>query len=111
MDRVIKEQWKQRIADYKSSGQTGKVWCEANNLNINTLRYYTSKFNNENRSTIETSKTETPTKWVQVDASIPEQEIKDTALVISIGKASIKVNPNFDPEFLKEVVRTISSVC
>ncbi len=27
---------KQRIADYKSSGQTAKIWCEANNLNINT---------------------------------------------------------------------------
>lgn len=103
-----RKKWEQHIADYRISGRSARVWCEANNISVHTLRYWINKFHSENKSNLE-SKTESPTEWVQLDACKPEQEIEEAALVITIGQASIKVTPDFDPEFLKEVVRTLSS--
>ena len=33
------EQWKQRMEEYRSSGQTQKSWCEENQISLATFRY------------------------------------------------------------------------
>jgi hypothetical protein len=104
MDLTKRQKWEQHVANYRSSGKSAKVWCEANQVKIHTLRYWISKFHSNLQS-----KAEASTQWVQIEACKPEQKIAETALVITIGQVSIKVTPDFDPEFLKEVVRTLSS--
>lgn len=110
MGDTKRKKWKQLVDDCLHSGQSAPVWCKANNINVHTLRYWIKKFKNENTPDLE-DKTETPTTWVKVDTSQPKSEFIEEVLIISIGKASIKVNPNFDPKFLQDVVRTLSSIC
>ncbi|MCK4259680.1 MAG: hypothetical protein KAX49_11920 [Halanaerobiales bacterium] len=44
MEITKRKKCEQHVADYRSSGQTAKVWCEANNLNRYTLRYWIQKW-------------------------------------------------------------------
>jgi transposase-like protein len=108
MNLTKRQMWEQHVADYRSSGKSAKAWCEARQVKIHTLRYWISRFNSESKTNLQ-SKTEAPTQWIQIEACKPEQKIAETAVVITIGSASIKVTPGFDPELLKEVVRALSS--
>lgn len=110
MNQAKRKKWEQHVADYERSGQSQNAWCRDNDVKVNRLRYWIKKFENEKvavKRDIDTS-----TNWVKADTFRSKQEkVHDEALVITIGKASIKVNPDFDADFLKKVIGTLSSIC
>jgi hypothetical protein len=42
----------QQVNDYRVSGQTAVAWCSENNLNINTLRYWLTKYNRKAKANL-----------------------------------------------------------
>jgi len=95
--------WIDIIGAFANSGQSTKDWCESNGLNINTFKYWKSKLKREKTLVGKDSKT---TQWFKLEASEPERGV-----AIIIGKATIEVSTGFNPSLLKDVIRTLSSLC
>lgn len=95
--------WEERIANYRSSGLPAALWCESNQVNLNTFRSWISKLNKEAVLANE------PVKWVSLEpAGILPVE---TNLTVNIGKATIRVSPGFDPNLFTQVVKALVTLC
>jgi hypothetical protein len=94
----LRNLWEARVAKYKASGQSAKVWCTENDVNISQLYYWLKK---------EHVSDEQP-MWVPVAIEEPSRE---STLCVRVGRASVELRPGFDPELLLKVVKTLSAVC
>ena len=91
------ELWETRLAEYRASGQSVTAWCKEHNVNPQQLWYWRRK---EKQQVVE----ENAVSWLPVDLS----EIKSqSSLLVRIGRATIEVNPGFDPELLLDVVNIL----
>ena len=90
----LRKAWEARVAEFRASGLSVPKWCEQHGLKPNQLRYWLKKFSREQ---------ERPqVQWLPLDLSEP------AAIAIRVEKAVIEVQPDFDPELLLRVVRTLS---
>jgi hypothetical protein len=98
------QEWETRVAAYRSSGQSVREWCAANGVKPERLWYWL-RWQKAGPAT-------PPLTWlpVAVDGPVPRGQ-SDTGLLVRVGRASIEVNPGFDPEMLSTVVRVLSTVC
>lgn len=104
--------WTERINDYRISGLTAVKWAEDRQIAVHKLRYYINKFNNENKEKFKDEpaiKGSVTAKWapVALEKPIVEEKPKD-ALKITIGKATIEVDPGFDEDTFQSVIRILS---
>ena len=95
-----------RIAEYRSSGLSVREWCTSNGVDPQRLWYWLRRFADE-RSNSES------TTWLPVDLSGPRAkgQPEGSGLVVMVGKAGIEVQPGFDPDLLRAVVRVLLAVC
>lgn len=103
--------WTERINDYRSSGLTAVKWAEDRGVAVHKLRYYINKFNKENKekSNDESVKGSGNTKWASLALENPIVEEKSkNPLKITIGKATIVVNPGFNEDTFQSVIRILS---
>lgn len=92
------ETWKERIAEFESSGLSGAKWCAANGLKENQLSYWRRKLKSQGTAQIETC-------WLPVDLREPEQPLQ-----IRIGDATIELRPGFDRELFITAVNILRSL-
>ena len=98
-------QWKKRIADYKSSGQSVREGCAANGLDPNRLWYWLRRLKTEDAET-------KSTRWLPVEVTgLSVEGGQAGGLLVRVGKAGIEVRQGFDPELLVAVVRALSEAC
>lgn len=106
--RKTKTEWKELVTAYKSSGQTAKLWCQANNLSLDALKYWIRMFNKENA----TQKVFTASKkWVEANPLDVEHIAENKFLEITIGKACIRLTSDFDSQLFSDVVKTLVTLC
>ncbi|AZO94889.1 hypothetical protein [Halocella sp. SP3-1] len=102
-----REIWIKRIQDYKASGLTAAKWCEENGVSINSLRYYTHKFNKEKKE-----QESNQTKWTAVFPAPAENKDNETKIIkVTIGQAIIEVVPGFDSNTFETLVRILKEQC
>ena len=90
--------WVKRITQFQASGMSIAAWCRENNVKVHQLRYRLYK---------EAGKKNKPkARWLPLLPEVPET----SALLIKVGPAGIEVRPGFDPNLLRTVVRTLSSL-
>ena len=90
--------WAKCISQFQASGMSMAAWCRENNIKVHQLRYHLYK---------ETGKKNTAkARWLPL---LPDQP-EISGLLIKVGPASIEVRPGFDPNLLRTVVRTLSSL-
>jgi hypothetical protein len=96
---ALRNEWEQRIDDYKSSGQTQAKWCEANGISIHQFNYWKKRIKNQQMDKEDNS-------WVPlvIEDSKPFQ---CESLLIKIGSVSIEVNPGFNPTLLTEAIKVL----
>jgi len=101
--------WQDRIKDYRVSQLSAPTWCEQNQVNINTFRYWVKKFDKEN--VFASLKTE----WLSVRVPVVESKAstgeRTCGIHVNIGRASIEVSSGFDPQVFEAVVRILSEQC
>ncbi|WP_139902291.1 IS66 family insertion sequence element accessory protein TnpA [Clostridium thermarum] len=102
MTKLNMEDWQQLIADYRSSGLTGPVWCQQKQLSIHKLRYWINKFNKAE------FKEEPRQQWVSVKTNL---SITTTSITVKVGKAEISVSQDFDKELFADVVQSLLTLC
>lgn len=98
----LRETWRARVADFYASGKSGAAWCAANQVKEHQLWYWVGKFKSES--------TEAPkTRFVPIctDAATAHPQ----PLLVRIGQVEIEVRFGHDPNLLRDVVRTLSSLC
>jgi hypothetical protein len=102
--------WEDRIADYRSSGLTAVKRAEDRGIAVHSLRYYIHKFNKEKK--LESNQESKDIKWASVVPTRLMEENKsnpsNNTLRITIGQATIEVDPQFDHETFQSVVRILS---
>ncbi|MEA4884636.1 MAG: hypothetical protein VB144_13475 [Clostridia bacterium] len=92
-------EWKARIAEFRASGLSGSKWCEKNGFRKKQFFYWLAKFKEAD------TQLEAPAQWLQVQACEPEALA--STIEIRIGKATVEVKPDFDPQLLVRIVRAL----
>lgn len=113
-------EWRERVNQFRASGESMTKWCNENNLKVYQLQYWLKKYKDE-----DSVESNSSTKWVTVslDESISKnnldiqekQNIQKTKvhdnLSITIGKSTIEVKQGFDSNLLLDVVKVLTSLC
>jgi hypothetical protein len=114
MNKKEKQQeWSKKIAEFKRSGKTKEEWCKKKNISIKQFNYWL-KQECEAGGAVRNSQRETPpdkntaTQWLPLE--LKEKVFTSNPLNIKIGAASIEVYPDYDKEFLLEILATLKSL-
>ena len=91
---------RQQINDYLISGQTAAAWSSENNLSINKLRYWLSKFNREDKDDPQ----------LESFIELKQTSAKEVPVIVKIGAVSIELHYGFHAETLREVIAAIRSL-
>jgi hypothetical protein len=98
-----RQEWENRIAAYRSSGQSARAWCAANGVKPHQLWYRLSQEGKADKKADSARIT-----WLRAAAGEPAH---DGGLLVRVGGGVIEVRPGFDPDLLAMVVRVLSAVC
>lgn len=95
------EIWKERVNDYRSSNLNEQEWCDKNNLPLTRLRYWITKFNEEDAIS-----NSSLNEFIPVN--IPEVATNTSApVVIRLGNISIDISENCHPDILRNILEVI----
>jgi len=100
-----RETWRQRVTEYRASGQSGAAWCAAQGIKPHLLYYWTQQFASPPEACA-TSK-----QWQAVLVSGRQRGKAQGIIVVRIGAATIELPPDFDDKVLANVVRVLAAVC
>ena len=95
--------WEDRLAAFKESDQPATEWCQENEVNLHTFRYWQKKLRSEISS-------QSLTNWVSVEVE-ESSYVENAQLSIQVGRASIEVPDNFDPDHLANVLKVVQATC
>ena len=96
------QQWENRIAEYRASGQSVRQWCASNDVKPERMWYWLRKYKT-NGDTFSPS-----SQWLPVEVCEHLPVDQNSALMLRVGKACIEVKPGFDPSLLVQVVRALT---
>lgn len=88
---------RQQVNAYRASGQTATTWCSENNLSINTLRYWSTKCNREDKADHKQE------SFIE----LKQTSIKEVPIIVKIGAVSIELYSGFQAETLREAIAAI----
>jgi hypothetical protein len=89
-----------QIEAYRNSGKTAQAWCDENQLNIHTLKYWIQKLNRQ-------EKDKSAPQWV----SLIQEPPASSSITIHIGVATIEVTSGFDSQLLRQVMGILKEIC
>ena len=89
----LRTEWEKRIDDLKTSGLTQRKWCEKNGYKFHQLKYSLKTFGSKAKN-----------------AEINSGE-KGSLIIIRIGKCEINLEPDFDAELFKKIVKVLFELC
>lgn len=94
--------WRERVALFRASGQSGRAWCIENDIREHLLWYWVRR--------IEATCAEAETQWlpVAVEGGSPAT---NTGLSVRIGNAVVEVQPGFDHTLLADVIKVLTKQC
>ena len=112
-----KQLWRIRIQNYQSSGMLQKEWCEKENINLNTFRYWMRRLKTEMSENITQD-------WLKVCISddntaevitVPEEETKSIERIsagIRIHRDNIVIEVPYDAgnEYLIQLLQVVKYV-
>lgn len=104
MKKTSREEWRKRVNIFLKSRQTQKAWSDAHNISPKLLSYWVRQFRKE-------SANNKPQQWLPVNVSEEENILTANSLTVKVGKISVEVKDNFDPQLLLKVVKVLESIC
>jgi len=88
---------RQQVNAYRASGQTAAAWCSENNLSINTLRYWLTKCNREDKADLKQ----------ETFIELKQTSVKEVPIIVKIGAVSIELYSGFQAETLREAIAAL----
>ncbi|QVK16922.1 IS66 family insertion sequence element accessory protein TnpB [Mycoplasmatota bacterium] len=100
----LRSEWKERIEEYQKSGLSKSKWCRENGYKLHQLLYWIKK-NNQNENQAQ------EINWIPIPVNHEMVEMnEEKCITIKIGKCNIKVEPGFNGNHLKDVVKVLSEL-
>lgn len=97
--------WEQRLAEYESSGQTIKVWCQEQAIKEHQFYYWRKKLRME-----QTQKGQ-PVKWLSLDLNHSKQAgLSPDSIAVHIGQVTIELRTGFDHHLFREIVQVLEAI-
>lgn len=100
-----RQQWIDRVEEFKKSGQTQAIWCKERNINLRTFNYWYCKFKNAG------DKQNNTANWLSVKLDKTLKEPVVSVLSIKVGNAVVEVNHGVDADHLLKVLKVLNSIC
>lgn len=91
---------RQKVNDYRASGQTAAEWCSENNVSTNKLRYWLTKCNREDNADTQQE------SFIE----LKQTSVKEVPVIIKIGVVSIELYSGFHAETLRQAIAAIRSL-
>ncbi|MCL6453651.1 MAG: helix-turn-helix domain-containing protein [Alicyclobacillus sp.] len=102
--------WRTRVADFRASGLTGAAWCAAHQVKEHQLWYWVGKFKADTAHDSR-GRDDVEPHFIPVRVGESEPKVTNKPLSVRMGSAVIEVSPGYDPDLLRDVVRTLASLC
>src|SRR5512143_2175937 len=93
------EIWAKRVAQWKSSGLTSRVYCKGKPFTAGGLRYWACRLRGEGQPGRAPVRVARVVRVSQLRSASPDQPVASgvmPALVVELGAARIAVRPGFD---------------
>ncbi len=103
-----REEWRQRVADFKASGKSGAAWCAEQGIKPHVLYYWVQRLASSTEDGIDKSQ---KTSWAPVEIEDHPLSPQGKGLELRIGNVAVEVRPDFDEKLLRDVVRVLSALC
>lgn len=100
----VRETWRERIAAFRASGQTGAQWCAAHQVKEHQLWYWVSRF----RAAAVEQSSGPEFLPVHVEVSKPTE---GPPLLVHVGAVAIEIRPGYDPQLLRHLLQTLTGTC
>lgn len=101
--------WKKRVLEQEASGLSRLEWCARQGIKYTTYRYWREQIVKQPTKT----KTPAPATATWLELATPSVVSTPTAqtdgLVVRIGEVTLELRRGFDPELLREIVRTLGT--
>ena len=102
----LRQEWTQRLADFSSSDQTAKAWCEQNQIKPHQFFYWQRRLRS-----IESETSKQPVQWLSLDYDFqPAAPVSTNRITIQVGRATIQIEKGFDPDLFLEVARLLQDL-
>lgn len=98
--RESREQWQERVAQWRSSGLTARAFAERSRIKVHTLRHWAWKLRRETGDV--TSLARVPA-WIEVHA----RAATDDRFEIEVGGRRVRVPPSFDVDALRRLLAAL----
>ena len=108
---AMHKEWEERISEFQSSGQTRRVWCEANhNVSVHQFQYWFGKLSRLESMT--RPQLRGPWTQIQVEETVQGGGTRiQSSLSVRIGPAVIEVQDGYSPALLLDVVKVLQELC
>ncbi|GIP33493.1 hypothetical protein [Paenibacillus sp. J2TS4] len=98
----------ERIATYRASGKTMKAWCAEQGLSVDQLKYWLYKAKKKEDLSPAAPPAFRPVNVISQEGT---EKASSHSLWVQVGSARIAVTPSFEPQLLRDVVRTLETLC
>ena len=94
---------RQQVDDYRNSGLSAEIWCEANTMKVSTLRYWLRRFKEMDQPQQEQA-------WAGIKL-VGKTSANDSApVVIIVNGFEINLRLGFEPIVLTSVIKTLQGL-
>ena len=101
----VRNQWIDRVAEFKASGLSQTAWCKTKNINLRTFSHWVTKSKNNTQQKGKQS------NWIALKSSELEQKPKSSSITVKIGQAALEINSDFDPQLLSNILKVLNALC
>jgi hypothetical protein len=95
--------WRERIAEFRSSGMTVSAWAQAHQVSEYRVYYWVRKLRSRQAWSGASG-----ARFVPVTVREPEGEAGPAALTVKVGAFALEVRAGCDMELLRRVVGTLT---
>ena len=99
---VKREKWKERIKEWKKSGQTQQQWCESKGYSYPQFKYWKNRIKKENGPLSSEKFQYLPMETAPKGAVANPKEL---VVVIRVGKVEIEIKGEGGQDFLQKLIR------
>jgi len=98
-------EWESRLKEFETSNQKLTTWCRQNGISIHQAKYWRRKLQVD-----EQTASQSP-QWVAVRMMGSDMSRQDASLLVKVGPVAIEIQPGYNAELLKDVIRTLNTIC
>jgi hypothetical protein len=111
LNENLRELWISRLADFRASNESVRIWCERHQIPKDQFYYWRNKLEKAEQPSLSANLP----KWLSLSLGEPAsvEPASDSAgpIQVQVCLARIEVRAGFDPALLSEVVKALKNLC